>query len=231
MGRCTKGKRAGALCLALCLVLCLLGGCGVSAGETAETFQIVCTIFPPWDWLRELTAGVPGVEITLLTDTGMEMHSYQPSVEDVADIAGCDLFVYVGGSSDQWAAELAEEFSGSCTFFSLTEALGNRLLAEETVEGMEAEAGHDHAGHEEEEEELDEHVWLSLKNAAVLTEALGETLSVLLPDRAETINENCRDYCRELEELDGAYAAAAAAGRYDTLLFGDRFPFRYLTED
>ena len=107
--------------------------------------------------------------------------------------------------------------------------LGDRLLEEETVEGMEPEAGH--AEHGAEAEELDEHVWLSLKNAAMLTEALGDTLAELLPAYAGTIYDNCGDYCRALEELDGAYAAAVAAGRYDTLVFGDRFPFRYLTED
>ena len=229
MARGAMGKRAASLLLALCLALCLMGGCGAPAGEAAEGFRIVCTVFPPWDWLRALTAGVPDVELTLLTDTGVEMHSYQPTVEDVAAIAGCDLFVYVGGSSDEWAAELAAEFSGESTFFSLTEALGDRLLEEETGEGMEPEAGH--AGHGAEAAELDEHVWLSLKNAAMLTEALGDTLAGLLPAYAGTIYDNCGDYCRALEELDGAYAAAVAAGRYDTLVFGDRFPFRYLTED
>ena len=76
----------------------------------------------------------------------------------------------------------------------------------------------------------DEHVWLSIKNAKKTCAAITDKLCEIDPEHAEEYRKNLADYTAELDKLDGEYEAAVAAAKTKTLLFGDRFPFKYLTE-
>jgi len=216
----------------LCLVLAvgLLAGCG-AGGAPAESadggaVRIVVTIFPIYDWVRQLLGDeAENAELTMLMDSGVDLHSYQPSVDDVIRISNCDLFIYVGGESDGWVDDaLKEAVNPDMRVINLLDALGSAAKAEETVEGMEPEE-------EEEGQAYDEHVWLSLRNAQTLCGCIADALSAIDPAHAGAYAENLRAYDAELAALDAAYAAAAAAAPLDTVLFGDRFPFRYLTDD
>jgi len=202
----------------------------------------VTTIFPVYDWVREILGDESGVELKLLLTQGVDLHSYQPTVEDMVQISACDVFVYVGGESDEWARDaLAEAVNKEMIVINLLEALGDAVKEEEIVEGMEAEHGHDHDGdddheedhdHDHEEEiEYDEHVWLSLRNARTLCAVIAEALGQLDPANAADYAENAAAYDERLAALDAAYADMAAAAPVHTVLFGDRFPFRYLTDD
>lgn len=158
-----------ALGLSLLTVLGLFTGCSPKA-ETAsgsDSLKIVATIFPEYDWVRQVLGGRAGeVELTLLLDSGTDLHSYQPTAADMLTIGECDLFLYNGGESDAWVERvLATAANPDRRTLSVMEVLGDSVLEEEVVEGMQEAEDHDHAEGEAHEEEADEHVWLSLRNA------------------------------------------------------------------
>ena len=189
--------------------------------------SIVTTIFPEYDWVREILGDkADSAEITMLLDNGVDLHSYQPTADDIIRISDCDLFVYVGGESDEWVEDaLKSAANRDRKVIHLLEVLGDSAKEEETVEGMQEEE-EDH-----EEKEYDEHVWLSLKNAKTLVGAISAALQELDPDNKDTYAANADAYGQKLSALDAEYQKAVSAGTYKTLLFGDRFPFRYLVDD
>ena len=221
-------------------VLCISGAAEAHAEEKSAPL-IVTTIFPEYDWVKTLLGDNPAsAEVVLLLDNGVDLHSYQPTAEDMMNIAQSDLFIYVGGESDGWVKDaLKEAVNEDMIVIDLLEEMGNLAKEEEVVEGMqEEEHDHDHgeeAGEEdhdhEEDPELDEHVWLSLKNAKVLCTVIEEALEKVDPDHAGEYQANLDTFTAQLDALDESYQEAAASAQYDTLLFGDRFPFRYLTDD
>lgn len=222
-------KKILALLLALWIPAAVLSGCAPQDDSAAfNKLNIVTTIFPAYDWVREiLGAETDRAEITMLLDSGVDLHSYQPTVDDIVKISDCDLFLYVGGESDGWVEDaLKNAPNKDRKVIRLLDVLGGSAKAEETVEGMQEEE-HDH----EEEAEYDEHIWLSLKNAQVLVAAISEALQETDPARKDTYAANAAAYAEKLSALDGEYRAAVDSGKYKTLLFGDRFPFRYLADD
>lgn len=417
-----KQNKILSLLLSCALTLGLLTGCGNTAESkvtpapaTDQKLSIVTTIFPEYDWVREILGDrAAHADITMLLNNGVDLHSYQPTVEDMVKISNCDLFIYVGGESDEWVEDaLAGAANKDMVVINLLEALGDAVKEEEVVEGMQEEHGHEHdhskeasnfaddevqdrglsdwagqwqsgyplaldgsldeafaskaetgsmtaeeykqyyingykteydyitidgnsieftdhqgsktkseyqylgyyiqdwstgtraamyrfeaidkgsgapiyvefndhmiepaqsehfhirmsdigfdaivdpensfptfypaeltpeevcaelAGHDHheddhEEPEYDEHVWLSLRNAAVLVEVINEKLGKLDADHADVYSANTKAYVEKLNTLDRDYAAAVKAGKQDTILFGDRFPFRYLADD
>ncbi len=161
------------------------------------------------------------------------MHSFQPTMSDILKVSTCDVFIYVGGESDAWVADaLKGAGNPDRTAINLMEVLGDRAKEEEVVEGMQEEDGHDGHDHEEQEElEYDEHVWLSLKNTQVFCDAISEALQAADPENAKLYQENTTAYKGKLAALDREYQAAVDQSESKTLLFADRFPFRYLTDD
>ena len=235
------------------------GNTSTSAAKNGK-LQVVTTIFPEYDWVRQVLGENPaGVEMTLLLDSGADLHSYQPTAEDIARISSCDMFIYVGGESDKWVDDaLKEATNKNMIVLNLLEALGDSAREEEVVEGMQADehdhdhedgdhddadhdhedadhddADHDEDGHHHDERELeyDEHVWLSLKNTKLFTGIIAGKLSELDAANADTYKKNAEAYTASLEELDQQYTALFANAKEKTLLFGDRFPFRYMIED
>jgi len=227
-------KKAISLLLAILLpALCLLACSPKQPSAVSEKkIQIVTTIFPEYDWVMNVLGdNSAGAEVTLLLDSGVDLHSFQPAVEDILKISACDLFVYVGGESDGWVSDALQEATNQdMIVINLLDVLGDAVKEEEIVEGMEAEKEGEAEGAEE-EPEYDEHVWLSLKNAARLVSSLREALAAIDPAHAADYERNAAAYIQKLDELDAAYCAAVAESSQKTLLFGDRFPFRYLTED
>lgn len=242
-------KKKNLILAVLCSCLMLVG-CGAKgevtpadAGEATEatqvsedgkTISVVTTIFPEYDWVRQVVGSNSNVEITMLLDNGVDLHSYQPTAEDIMKIASCDLFIYVGGESDEWVEDaLAESTNPDMKVINLLETLGDKVQEEEVVEGMEAEEEEEEEGEEGEEEEVeyDEHVWLSLKNAEILVDEIANNLAEIDADNVDTYKTNAANYVTELTALDEKYATAVSEGTADTILFGDRFPFRYLVDD
>lgn len=205
----------------------LLAGCGQTpqAAKAEARLHIVTTIFPEYDWVREILGErADEVDLTLLLDNGVDLHSYQPTASDMVKLSTCDMLVYSGGESAAWVEEaLAEADNRNMSVISLLDVIGDAAKEEELVEGMQGDA--------EEEGAYDEHVWLSLRNAGAVCAALAEKLSELDPAGRAVYKANADAYIAKLNALDAEYTNAVGAAKRDTLLFGDRFPFLYMTKD
>ena len=195
-----------------------------------DKIEIICTTFSEYDWAREIVGGSEKVEITYLLDNGVDLHNYQPSAGDIMKISDCDMFVYVGGESDKWVNDaLAESRNKDMQVVKLLDVLGDFAKEEEIKEGMEAEE-EDEEG-EDEGPEYDEHVWLSLRNAEICCDAICESLCKLDSEGADTYKSNLEAYNAKLDQLDAEYVDMAENAKVKTVVFGDRFPFRYLVDD
>ena len=236
-------KKITALLLALFMLVAVLAGCG-KQNDTNQTdkLSIVTTIFPEYDWVREILGEkADNAEITMLLDNGVDLHSYQPTADDIVKISDCDLFIYVGGESDEWVEDaLRNAANRNMKVINLLEVLGDSVKTEEIVEGMQEEEyehedaeehEHEDAEEHEHEEEADEHVWLSLKNAKMLVRVISKALQELDPDSKDIYAANADAYVKKLSALDAEYQTAVDAASNKTILFGDRFPFRYLVDD
>ena len=168
-------------------------------------------------------------EVTMLLDNGVDLHSYQPTADDIIKISDCDLFLYVGGESDGWVEDaLKEATNKEMQVINLLDVLGEQVKEEEVVEGMEAE---EEESENEDEPEYDEHVWLSLKNAETLCNAITDALEEIDPANKDAYATNAASYLEKLAALDGEYQTVVDNAARKTVLFGDRFPFRYLVDD
>ena len=225
-------KKYFSLLIIAVLTLGLFSGCGAnteSAVGSSDKMQIVTTIFPEYDWVMNVLGNqAKNAEVTMLLDNGVDLHSYEPSPEDVLKITTCDLFIYVGGESDKWVDDaLAEAVNEDMQVINLMEVLGDSVSEEEVVEGMQAE---EEEG-EEEEVEYDEHVWLSLRNASKIVDKIEEALCNLDQANAQEYSANATSYKEQLSALDQDYEAAISEKQVNAILFGDRFPFRYMVDD
>jgi len=195
----------------------------------ADSISVVTTIFPEYDWVKQIVGDNSNVELTLLLDSGVDLHNYQPTAEDIKKIATCDLFIYVGGESDEWAEDaIKTAVNQNQQVINLMDVLKDNIKEEEVVEGMEAEEEEETG---EEEVEYDEHVWLSLKNAATCVKAIADSLETIDGTNADMYKANADSYIKEINALDAKYLDAVNAATGKTLLFGDRFPFRYMVDD
>jgi len=126
----------------------------LTAYSFAKT-KVVATIFPEYDWVREIVGPKSkSVDVSLLLNNGVDLHSYQPTAKDIARISKADIFIYVGGESDGWVENVLKAADNKkLVAINLLEVLGDRVKAEEVIEGMEAEHHHEHGddehGHED----------------------------------------------------------------------------------
>ena len=205
-------------------VMLMLTGCSTPSKDEGKV-SIVTTIFPLYDWIREITYGINDVEITLLQDSGADLHNYQPTVADIVKVSECDIFVYVGGESDKWVEDaLKTAVNPDMKVINLMDVLADRLFVEEEKEGMEKE------DHREEEAEYDEHIWLSLKNARECVREIGKVISEETGDSGEVFKKTS-SYINKLNRLDKRYQNLTEASALKVMLFADRFPFIYLFRD
>jgi len=229
------------LCIGtLIAVLLSLAGCSslheVPTGSEDDLF-IVTTIFPPYDFAREITEGVDGVTVHQLLRPGMESHTFDPTPADILAVQNCDLFIYTGGMSDEWVQTLLDAAPGaekkSIRMIDLVEA-----VEEEHIEGSTHRHEHDHAGEDAHDHEApdsdhveyDEHVWCDPHHAMLITEALCERICILDTANEVRYRENTETYLDALSVLDQTLHDIADHAQHRTLVFGDRFPMRYLCD-
>ena len=224
--------------------------CGADSEKKApanKKVSIVAAIYPQYDWLKNvLGERADSVDLKLLVKNGTDLHSYKPSAQDIASIAGADIVVYVGGESDGWIEKaLAATPKEGRIAVNMMKVLGDRVKEEEVVDGMQVdpsassgtEEHHEHAErhedehHHHEEVENDEHIWLSLKNAWILVNALAQSLSKVDTANSSIYTANAAVYNGNLWVLDQEFASAISGAENKIILFGDRFPFRYLVDD
>ena len=188
-----------------------------SSSGSGNKLKIVATIFPEYDWTREILGDrLKDVDLTLLLDNGTDLHSFQPAVKDIMKVSSCDMLIYVGGESDQWIEDaLKSAKNKNMKTVNLMEELKDSIKEEETVEGMQEK----------------HHVWTSLRNASSAAEAIADTLKELDPENSDIYEENLRSYQSDLDSLDREYQETVEQSTHKTLLFADRFPFLYLADD
>ena len=234
-------KRLLAILMSAVMLLTLLCACSVqkqeeagsslSAESTAQTdeksLSVVCSIFPQYDFCREIMGKDANIE--LLLKSKVDMHNYKPSAEDILKIKNCDLFIDIGGESDEWAKDVVASADNSkLSVLSLIDLV--EAKEEETLEGMEEE-DHEHEEDEEHESEKDEHVWTSLRNAEKIVRAISERLCALDAENSAEYKKNADSYIEKLAALEKQYAETVSTAKRNTLVFADRFPFRYLADD
>ncbi|HAG04673.1 MAG TPA: zinc ABC transporter substrate-binding protein [Lachnospiraceae bacterium] len=252
-------KRVLSTILSTAIMIGCLSACGTTTPQNTEPtsqtasaqnstddkMQIVTTIFPEYDWVKQILGDkAENADLTLLLDNGIDLHSYQPTAEDILKISSCDMFVYIGGESDEWVEDTLEKAQNKdMKVINLMEIMGESAKEEEIKEGMEAEHEHDHEDgdehdekHEEHEDEhdeseYDEHVWLSVKNAEKFCNVITDDLCQIDPDNSETYKTNLDAYTQQLTAIDDNYTKLTADAENKTLIFGDRFPFRYFVDD
>lgn len=226
-------KKVCSVLLSILLLIPFLFGCSKSIQKNnPHTFDIICTTFPHYDWMRQIIGDTEGVTLSLLISNGTDPHSYEPTIADIAALNHSDMVVLVGGDSDTWIKEaLAQSENKDLIQVKLNEMEGV------TLQKITSESGHNHAHEHEHEHDghdhspYDEHIWLSLRNAAACVRGLTSTLANHDPTHAESYQANADRYLQALEDLDRRYVEAVASAAKRELLFADRFPFIYLTED
>lgn len=205
----------GILCAALLLSALACGSVQKNDGRPV----VICTIFPQYDFVRQIAG--ERVDLRMLCKPGSEVHGFDPSMNEMSDIIGCDLFVYVGGETDRWVDGFLETNGKDVNAVALIDLVDT--VDEELVAGMQGEA--------EEETTPDEHVWTSPRNAIRIVEGLTDALCALLPDEADAMRANADAYKTELQTLDSAFHAVMDGAKRRTVVFAERFPFRYLCDE
>lgn len=224
-------KKISAVILAAITVLLSLCSCRSNITED-EKLKIVCTAFPQYDFVRSILGSDENV--SLLIKNGSDLHGFEPTAKDIVEIRTADMFVYVGGASDVWV-ERAVNATENPNLRSVAIMDFVETLSLEDIESLEhgGHHAHDHSTHDHDHspEDADEHIWLSLKNAISIVNALCDEICALDSANAEKYKANTQEYTEKLEALDEDYQKVFGEAEKDVLLFADRFPFGYLTHD
>ena len=234
--------------LNIMLVIMSIGlfACGSKSSANVETktenletkkIKVVTTIYPEYDWVNNIISGKEDkFDVSILMTSGVDLHNFKPSAKDILDISTADLFIYVGGESDKWVDDAVRTASNkNLKTINLMEVLKDKVKVEEEIEGMEEEEHHHEEGEEhaegEEEIEYDEHVWLSLNNAITICNEIEKNIVELDAQNASVYYSNLEKYLSVLRLLDEGYKSVVNSASRKVVLFGDRFPFRYMVDD
>lgn len=210
-----------------CLCLLMVTGCSTSKVDNKK-IKIVCTTYVQYNWLQQIIGKENSTfDLSLIIKNGVDLHNYQPTVQDIVQISSADLFVCIGGESESWVNDAIKEAKNKdVKMISLMDVLKDRLKEEEHLEGVE-----EHEHEDEDETEYDEHLWLSLKNAHQAIESLSNEIQQMDQKHKDTYQKNTKNYLKEIDDLQQQYQETVDSSKTKTLVFADRFPFRYLMND
>lgn len=183
--------------------------------DNNDKIKIVTTLFPQYDFAQNIAGD--NADVTLLLSPGAESHSFEPTASDIALIQQADLFIYVGGQSEVWVDKILDS-SGNKE---------NSLCLFDYISPLEEEHDHDH----DHGNEYDEHIFTSLKNSANLIDVINDRICKIDSKNADVYNANAEKYKSEIEALDNEFTDMIANAKRKTIVFGDRFPFRYFAQD
>ena len=225
------------ICISL---LCCMFGCEfleeketddtpVTVSKKDDRISVVTTIFPPYDFTREIAGEL--ADVTMLLGPGEESHTYEPTPQDIIKIQSCDVFIYTGGESESWAEDILSSLDNkSVKVINMMQITD--IVEEEIVEGMENDEDEESGDDAESGEiEYDEHVWTSIGNAQKITQTIADVLCDIDEQNSSVYTANCEKYLAELSALKNTFTRIVADGNRKTVVFGDRFPFRYFTEE
>jgi zinc transport system substrate-binding protein len=219
-----KWKPLLPILIVILLALMLFSACAPQAAVAENGgISIVSTIFPSYDFARVITAGTDA-NLSLLLQPGEEVHSFDPTSQDIIRIQNADLFLYVGGENDTWVNGVLSGLDKSVNTFRMMDYV--TLYQEEMVAGMQPEKEDASNG-----QEWDEHVWTAPVNAIAIVKAMTAELITLDPDNASIYQANSDAYVVQLEALDQSFWDVVNTASHDTVVFADRFPVRYFVEE
>lgn len=210
------------------LLTAALPGCtqNKQGGDTAGKLRIVTTVFPLYDFARAVAGGL--ADVTMLIDPGAEVHTFDPTTEDIIKIRECDVFIYIGGENDMWVDTVLESLDTSGkTVVRLMDAV--TPVEEETVEGMQAEKNK--AREEHGKIEYDEHIWTSPKNAIRMVSAIADALGKADSANAKVYAQNAQSYTEQIAQVDDQMQSIVDNASSKLIVVADRFPFRYLADE
>lgn len=217
-------KKYLSVILILISLVGVMSGCQTADSVESDKISVVTTIFPQYDFARQIAGD--NIDIKMLLTPGMESHSYEPTPQDIKDIQSSDIFIYVGGEGDKWVEDILSSIdTSSIRIIALTDCVN--LVEEEIIEGMQEDEDENTLGNDK---EYDEHVWTSPKNAILIVKAINEALCDADPAKASFYEKSTDSYLSELDTLDQKFADIVESAGRDTIIFGDRFPFRYLAD-
>ncbi len=221
-------KKTFSLIITFILIISVFCGCTNQSENKQNGLSIVCTAFPQYDYAKNILGS--DETLTLLLDDGADLHSYEPTAQDIIAIGSADIFIYIGGNSDLWVeGALKSANNPQLKTIALMDIVDTYEV--EYIAGMEHSHGEHISAHGGDHSEEDEHIWLSLKNAVKITENLCNAICEADPENSELYKNNAQKYISSLSKLDNEYSDTVESAKRKTLLFADRFPFRYLTED
>ena len=219
-------KKSVLLFAAMAIIINIFAGCRINEQGNSDDgkLKIISSVFASYDFAKQVV-GDKG-DVSLLLAPGVECHSYEPTAKDIIDIMNCDVFIYVGGDSEEWIGDVLKNIDNDdMEVIVLTECVD--LVEEEITEGMQTEHEHE----EEEHTDYDNHVWTSPVNAIKIVDKITDTICSLDEENSEYYKKNAADYIAELSELDSDFREVCENGKRKTVVFGDRFPLRYFVEE
>ena len=197
----TKLMRTVAAVLLLAFLLCAVS-CSDNSVTSEKSLSVVTTVFPPYDFARQISEGVSGIDITMLLPPGSESHDYEPSVGDIAKIGEADLIITVGGETDEWIDGIIKSSESKARVLRLTDMV--ELLEEDEtvlVTNSSHHHGDDHSHEHGESCVFDEHVWTSPENAAIMTEKIAEEMCRLSEENSDIFKKNSAAYSASLRDV------------------------------
>lgn len=198
--------------------------CNAKSTSKAKSLTVVTSMFPQYDFARAVTGDKS--DLTMLLKPGSESHSYEPTPKDMKKIQDADLFIYTGGENDVWADTLLESLGTKAPHtLKLLELVD--AVEEEIIEGMTAE---DEEEHDEDESELDEHVWTSPLDAIKIVQAVCDEVCKIDEANASFYKANASAYISQIEKLDEQFSSITQNAKRNVIVFGDRFPLRYFAD-
>lgn len=210
-------KKITASALALFIFIFSFCSCsqeGITMGRVDGKINIVTTIFPYYDFTKNIIGDK--AQLKLLLSPGTEPHDYEPSPSDIIDISNADIFIYTGGESDVWAESVIEGLDSSVKVLKLIDCV-DAVFEEETDKTQ--------------GDELDEHIWTSPENAVTITKAIAGEIKQLDSKNADFYEENEENYISQLEGLDNKFRKIVSESARKKVVFGDRFPIIYLVKE
>lgn len=223
-----KGVISALLCTGILLSLSACGG--KENNQDSGKLKIVTTVFPSYDFARQVAGDK--ADIKMLLPVGTETHHYEPTPSDIIAIRECDIFIYIGGTNEQWAEKLIADTDKEKTkvvrlvdsIENLSAPIGNTEHSHEGEEHTEDE-------HEHNEGDYDQHIWTSPKNAEIMLQAICDAICEKDSENAEGYKANSDKYKSEITALHNDFKAMAEITGEKLLVFADKFPFTYFAKE
>ena len=213
-------KKIISILLSVTVIITFFAGCSAASDKKDNNkISVVATIFPPFDFARQI--GKSKTDVKLLLPPGSESHTFEPTPADIITIQNADIFIYTGSENDTWIDSILQNIDVSkMSIIKLMDIV--KTVNEEIVDGMESDGG---------DNELDEHVWTSIKNSAKIAKEISNTFCKIDSENKVFYKQNLNEYLNDLGELEFEFEQLVQNSKRKTIVFGDRFPFRYFADD